>query len=53
MAVCNDIGLPSLSLLGTGVQGVPMHSLSLSKIGVTEVAQLHDYRYQKIILKGL
>ena len=38
-AVCNDIGPPSLPLLGTGVRGVPMRSLSLSRVGVTEVAQ--------------
>ena len=40
IAACNDIGPPSLALLGTIVPGVPMRSLLLSKVGVTEAAQL-------------
>jgi hypothetical protein len=38
IAVCNDIEPPRLVLLGTRVPGVSMHSLWLSKVGLTEVA---------------
>jgi hypothetical protein len=40
IAVCNDIGCPSLSLFGTFMPGILMHSLSFSTVGVTAVAQL-------------
>ncbi len=42
IAVCNDIGPPSLPLLGTIVPGVSMPPLSLSKVSETEVAHCND-----------
>ena len=39
--VCNDIGPPSFVLLGNGVPAIPIPSLALCKVGLTEeVTQL-------------